>query len=1125
MLEVRVLGEVAVRRDGVPVRLSAKQRVLLAHLVVARGVPLGADPLVEALALGANKDPRHALEAHVSRLRQRLGVAVASVNGGYALAASQARVDVDEFLDAVATAEEWAAERRLVEAGVQFGLALEMWHDQPFKGLDDHDLLAQEAVRLASVHERAESALIDVQLLTGQARAALERLHVLVEVHPLRERHWGQLLAALHAAGRSAEAVDCFDRARRRIDDALGIRPGQRLAAIHRAILQDVEARDVVALAVDLPSGPSGHLRTETSTQGEGEEPEELVRLAELGVLIDAVRESTTRSQWVILTGGAGAGKTHLLDGFVVRARAEGVEVHHASGVPGAADAFGPVRDILRRDLARRPEDRRLARLRPAARHLVPLVADLLPGWELERNVADRPSNDFGGGRELLFDAFIQWLRHRARHRPVCVVVDDLQWADTETLHLLDAVRAARPVGVTVVLARRAAVGQHADGSAAGCAAPGEPPSDDHTRVLGLGALSAEQAERVVRIEMQQLDPHLEITPEALGTMVELADGHPLHLVELTRHWHAHRGGEFPASLLDALELRLGRVDDDVRSVLVDAALAGTTWDVELLAGVRGVRPGEVTSALERAARERLVEAVPGGGGHRFTHDLVRVALLRGVGEAAGAARRARIAEALEGRRAAGSAGGLAELGRQYAAAMPAAHPEAADYLAQAGDQAMRQHAPYVAVGFYQEGLALLPSTAATGLRADLQRGLGMAQLRTGNADGRESLLASASLAAELGDVARMTAAVVANNRGWYSDLSGCDERQLQMIDTALAMPMPDERSEALLLTAWSVEAVVDPDRRGKALQRSAQALSIGEGLGDPHLVARLLANHYSVCHTGFRPRDCPALADRLLALAEELDDPGWMLYALCERVQTRFQMGDLAVVEATLPEATALARQLRAPAQLWMLSSWQAMTSLMRGDLVEAEHQVTAAFELGQAANQPDASDWFLGQLFLIRWMGGRLQEVIEVVEEQAEELAARIPVWRAGRAMARAEVGDLAGARALVDDALDDDFALPLDMLWLPGKCFWARAATLVGHCEAAAQLHQQLLPYEDLIAHNGTVDGGPVAAHLADLAHLLGQSASALEHARRAQDWARREGARIWSERTAGPAVGSR
>jgi DNA-binding SARP family transcriptional activator len=78
--------------------------------------------------------------------------------------------------------------------------------------------------------------VLDAALALGEHFGLITGLRELVEEHPLRERLCGQLMRALYAAGRQAEALAVFEDGRRRLAD-----PSAELAEIHLAVLRGAE--------------------------------------------------------------------------------------------------------------------------------------------------------------------------------------------------------------------------------------------------------------------------------------------------------------------------------------------------------------------------------------------------------------------------------------------------------------------------------------------------------------------------------------------------------------------------------------------------------------------------------------------------------------------------------------------------------------------------------------------------------------------------------------------------------------------------------------------------------------------------------------------------------------------
>ncbi|MGH7576845.1 MAG: AAA family ATPase, partial [Longimicrobiales bacterium] len=151
----------------------------------------------------------------------------------------------------------------------------------------------------------------------------------------------------------------------------------------------------------------------------------------------------------IAVCGEAGIGKSRMCMQLLRVAAIEGGRVldgrcfESASQVPygGICQALSGIRDA---DLALLAPHWRvvLAGLLP---ELSPLGADAVRAVEREAEA----------GRRQLFEAVVQLIRAMARHRPVALFVDDLQWADastTDLLHYLTRALSEEPVLILVAV-------------------------------------------------------------------------------------------------------------------------------------------------------------------------------------------------------------------------------------------------------------------------------------------------------------------------------------------------------------------------------------------------------------------------------------------------------------------------------------------------------------------------------------------------------------------------------------------------------------------------------------------------------------------------------------------------
>ena len=251
-MELGILGPLEVRDGEALVRVpGAKERALLADLVVHAGRVVSADRLVEDLwGETPPGNPGNALQGRVSALRRALGSAgsklVVTRPPGYVLEVDPEGVDAGRFeglvaeATALAPAEPPRAARLLEEAlGLWRGAALAEFADRPWA--------QAEAARLEERRLAAVEALVELRLAAGGHAGLVGELEGLVAAHPTRERPRGQLMVALYRSGRQADALGVYRQTREVLAEELGIDPSPELQRLHQAILVQDPALELAA--------------------------------------------------------------------------------------------------------------------------------------------------------------------------------------------------------------------------------------------------------------------------------------------------------------------------------------------------------------------------------------------------------------------------------------------------------------------------------------------------------------------------------------------------------------------------------------------------------------------------------------------------------------------------------------------------------------------------------------------------------------------------------------------------------------------------------------------------------------------------------------------------------------
>ncbi|MFG1687836.1 BTAD domain-containing putative transcriptional regulator [Nonomuraea sp. NPDC049269] len=260
-MKVGLLGPLEIiADDGAAVELPGrKPRVLMAVLACRANRPVSPEVLVDSL--WGPTPPRQAeasLRVYVHHLRRAVGTArIDRRTEGYVLRLAPDEFDVDRFRALVTEGRRAVSAEEPVRAGELFHAALDLWRGPALAGLQSAPVLAADAASMEELRLQTLEQRFEVELALGRHDGIVAELRGLISQHPLRETFPGQLMRALAAGGRSAEAAAAFEATRVVLADELGLEPSPQLRQLHLSILRDDSTLQAAAeIGAPVPSRP-----------------------------------------------------------------------------------------------------------------------------------------------------------------------------------------------------------------------------------------------------------------------------------------------------------------------------------------------------------------------------------------------------------------------------------------------------------------------------------------------------------------------------------------------------------------------------------------------------------------------------------------------------------------------------------------------------------------------------------------------------------------------------------------------------------------------------------------------------------------------------------------------------
>lgn len=588
---------------------------------------------------------------------------------------ASAVVDVRQFREAISAANHERA------AAVYAGDLLPACYD-------DWVLEARESLRTDARTNLAK--LMEAAADGGDSEARLCHARRALDIEPTDETAVCHQMEACCALGDRNGALRAYHRYAEAMERELGVRPGEAVETLYYSVRNSY-------------APPEGRQGAATAPKRETAAASPFVgRNREMAALDTAWRSSSAGgSHLVLLTGEPGIGKSRLAQELGRRVKTAGHVVVGARAYEAAGRLpWGPVVDLLR---SRELEDR-IAELDPVWRTE---LARLLPELAEKRQGAPPTQSGDPTQRHRLFDAVTRALV--VPDLPRLLIVDDLQWCDTETIDLIGFVIRSQPDAPVLIV---------------GTVRPEEVP-ESHPLSRLAEALEHDRAVTTLRLEpldmaatatlASQMQEVPSIDPEYAARLWTETAGNPLFVVETMRAGLPAEGAKalLTPTIRAVLRARLSQLSEDARHFAEMAAVIGRAFPLDLIADATGMEEPALIDAVDELWRRQIIREH--GVRYDFSHDRLRDVALETISPARRRLLHRAAAGALDRSHTADSGAVSPQVAAHYDQA--GMIEPAIDAYRTAGARAVAVSAFEEAVGHFQRALSLLADVPASPAR------------------------------------------------------------------------------------------------------------------------------------------------------------------------------------------------------------------------------------------------------------------------------------------------------------------------------------------------------------------------------------------------------------------------